>query len=106
LYQKQQRFNNISFKERAEKAKKSKSPLAADGSDAFFGAEDFLGCFQGGAKRVVSPSDADEPESNKSSARAEARVTSLPHAKVEDVYTINFLLGFKGLARASSCAEV
>jgi hypothetical protein len=95
--------------------------------DASFGAKGFLGCFQGGVGGAVSPSDADEPESNKSRARAKAGVVSLPHAKVEDIHFLeiltptgevflampspddcatNLFLDFKGLARASSHAEV
>jgi hypothetical protein len=35
---------------------------------------------------VVSPSDADEPGSNKSSAWAEAKVTSLQPVEVEDAF--------------------
>jgi hypothetical protein len=104
-----------------------KSPFAEKVSNALFRVEDFLGCFQGGVGGAVSPSNVDELESNKSSTRAEAGVVSLPRAKVEDVFYLeiltptrevfsatpspddsatNFLLNFKGLARASSCMEV
>jgi hypothetical protein len=73
------------------------------------------------------PSEADEPESNKSSARAKTWVASLLPAEVEDAFlpaiftfteeffsvalspedcATNFLLGFISLAKASSCVEV
>jgi hypothetical protein len=76
---------------------------------------------------VALPSEVDEPESNKSSARAEDRGIPLPPAEVEDAFfpttlmpvaevfsamlspkycATNFLLRFKGFARASSCVEV
>jgi hypothetical protein len=85
----------------------------------------FPGWLQGGGG--VSSSEADEPESNKFSARVEARVMPLPPTVVEDVFlpailtparevflarlsledcATNLLLCFKGLARASSCVEV
>jgi hypothetical protein len=104
-----------------------KLPFATDDFGAFFGAGDLLGRFRGGAGRAASPSDADKPESFKSSAWAEARAASLPPAEVEDTFFLeilmpageafsailspdgcatNFLLDFKGLARVSSCVEV
>jgi hypothetical protein len=87
----------------------------------------FLGHFQGSIRGVVSPLDVDEPESNKSNTRAKAGVVLLPRTKVDDVFFLeismpmgevfsampspddcatNFLLGFKGLARASSRVEI
>jgi hypothetical protein len=76
---------------------------------------------------AASSSEADEPESNRSSARAKAWVTLLPPTEVEDVFfpvifmfteevfsvilspedcATKFLLGFIGLAKESSCVEV
>jgi hypothetical protein len=73
-----------------------------------------------------SPSEADEPKPNKSITQAEVQLASLPHVGVEDIfflavltlvgevflallspedYATNFLLVFKGLARASSCVD-
>jgi hypothetical protein len=104
-----------------------KLPFAVEGYGIFFGRGDFLGRFRGGAGMAALPSETDEPESNKSSASAKAQVASLPPAEVENVFlpailtlvgeafsvmlsledcATNFVLGFKGLARASSYAEV
>jgi hypothetical protein len=76
---------------------------------------------------VALPSEVDEPESNKSSARAKDWCIQLPPVEVEDAFfpttlmhvaevfsamlspdycATNFLLCFKGFARASSCVEV
>jgi hypothetical protein len=63
---------------------------------------------------IVSPSDVDESDPNKFNTRFGARVTSLPHMEVQNVFLpatsepaeevlmTNFSLCFKALARASS----
>jgi hypothetical protein len=127
---KARKFQHYSFQNKGRERNNSKVPFAVDGLEGFrifFGTGDFLGCFRGGVGMVASSSEADEPESNKSSAWAESWVASLSPTKVEDVHftaiftfteevflvtlspedcATNFLLGFRGLAKESSCAEV
>jgi hypothetical protein len=74
--------------------------------------EDSLGHFRGRSRRAASASDANQSESNKFSTHFGARVAPLPPAKAEDAFwpvglstedfAANFVLRFKGLARASS----
>jgi hypothetical protein len=64
----------------------------------FFGTGDFLGHFRGGAGMAASSSEEDKPESNKSSAWAEAWVASLPPAEVEDGFPQQSLRSRKKLS--------
>jgi hypothetical protein len=92
-----------------------------------FGGGDFQGRFRCGTGAATSPSEADESESNKSNACARAWPSPPPPTEVKDVLApliltfakevfsvmlspedceTNFLLCFRGLASANSCAEV
>jgi hypothetical protein len=75
--------------------------------------EDSRGRFWGLLKGTASPSDADESEPNKSSACLGFLPASLTLAREvfsvalsSDDLAANFMLHFKGLAKASSWAEV
>jgi hypothetical protein len=74
------------FPNKGRKRNYLKLPFAVEGFRTFFGRADFLGRFWGGTERAASPSDTDKSGSNKSSARTEARVTSLLPAEVEDTF--------------------
>jgi hypothetical protein len=80
---------------------------ASEGFRTFFRTGDFWGCFWGGVGLAGSPSEVDEPESNKSNARDGDWAAPLPPAELgpEECET-NFLLCFRGLASASSYSEV
>jgi hypothetical protein len=105
----------------------SKLPFITEGFRIPLGRKDFLGCLRGGSGEALSSPEADESKSNKFSACIEAWVTPLLPAEVEDFFlpaistlateafstrlsledfTTNLLLRFRGLARASSHAEV
>jgi hypothetical protein len=76
--------------------------------------EHLRGCSRG----ALSPLDTDESEPNKFNTHFEAWITPLPPMEVHNVFlpttsapvakafAVDFLLGFKALARASSRAEV
>jgi hypothetical protein len=59
------------FQNKCRERNTSKVPFVVEGPEdfgTFFGTVDFLGRFRGGARMAASSSEADEPESNRSSA--------------------------------------
>jgi hypothetical protein len=106
-----------SFQNKCRETNNSKFPFTVEGLEGFgtfFTTGDFWGHFWGGARMIASASEADEPKSNKSSARAKVFLPAI-FTFAEEVFSLilsledcatNFLLGFTGLAKASSCAEV
>jgi hypothetical protein len=127
---KARKVQHHSFQNKCRKRSYLKLPFAAEGPEGFrtfLGTGDFLGHSWGSDGMAASPPEADEPESNKSSAWAKAWGASLLLKEVEDIFlpaiftfaeevfsvmlspedcATNFLLGFTGLAKESSCAEV
>jgi hypothetical protein len=120
---KQKRISHSFRNKSIEKRNHSKIPFAAND----FGTSSKSGVsrerFRGHSEGAVSSSDADELESNRFSARFGAWVTPLPVVGVENVFlpaastpaieafsvglspedlAVNFVMCFKGLARASS----
>jgi hypothetical protein len=99
---KARKVQHHSFQNKCRERNNSKLPFTIDdpeGFGIFFGIGDFLGHFSGGVGMEASPLEVDEPESNKSSARAKAWVSSLLPMEVEDVFFQQSLCLWKKFSR-------